>query len=239
MKKKNLLILLLIPFLIPLIGIVTINSTFNLVENDIIAIKWDYKEIEAFKISDTAYALVAEGLNPKNSAVADGNDLVWTAENKNSDDTEPHAEIVSSDNGYYLKAISAGEVVVTCCNQKGNVFKKMTVIIYENSVIIVQPTVASSQSNIDNTIYYGLYDLNGTTKEKAVIDLDITIIPASMENQVEIKSATSNLQIDLESKKVYLQDVGDASFTIGFSNDTIATSATYRVNYTFKCNSKE
>ena len=227
MKKKNLLILLIIPFLIPLIGVVTINSTFNLVENDIIAIKWDYKEIEAFKISDTAYALVAEGLNPKNSAVADGNALVWTVKNKDSSDTETHAEIINQDNGYYLKAISEGEVVVTCCNQKGNVFKKMTVIIYENSVIIVQPAIASSQSNIDNTIYYGLYDLNGVTKEKAVIDLDITIIPESMENQVEIKSSTSNLKIDLKKQKAYLQDVGDASFTIGFSDESIATSATY------------
>ena len=50
--KKNLIILLLIPFLIALLGVVTLNTTFKYIDNDILSIEWDYDDIEAFKISD-------------------------------------------------------------------------------------------------------------------------------------------------------------------------------------------
>ena len=231
MKKKNLIILLLIPFIIALLGVVTINSTFNLVENDIVSIKWDYKDIEAFKIRDNAYLLNATALNPKNSPISEGNTLVWTVENKGQNDNEVHAELINNNNSYYLKAISEGEVVITCSNQKGNIFKKMTGIIYENSVIIAQPSIASSQNNIDSNIYYGLYDLNQNSKEKAIVDLDIVVIPESMENQLEIKFTTSNIDLDLNEKKLYIKDIGDASFTLGFKEDIVSkkTSFSFKV----------
>ncbi len=227
MKKKNLIILLLIPFIISLLGVVTINSTFNLIENDIISIKWDYKDIEAFKISDTSYKLEAVGLNPKNAEIGEGNDLVWTLTNKNSEDDTVYAEIINSSQGYYLKALIPGEVIITCSNQKGNVFKKMTGIIYADSVIIVQPKIASSQNNIDDDIYYGLYDLDGDIKVKAEIDLDVTIIPESMKSQVQVKYSTENLKVDLEEEKVYILDTGEAKFTIGSIVDEIVTPLTY------------
>lgn len=230
MKKKNLIILLLIPFIIALLGVVTVNSTFNLVENDIISIKWNYSEMEAFQVRDTTYLLEATGLNPKNSPVSSGNDLVWTVENKELTDTEPHAQIINKDNNYYLKALTPGEVIITCSNSKGNVFKKMTGILYLNSVIIVRPTVSSSQNNIDSTIYYGLYDLTENIKVKATIDLDIRVIPESMKSQVETKFTTSNLEIDLDNNKVYLKEVGEAKFTIGFTSDEIASPISYSFN---------
>lgn len=227
MKKKNLIILLLIPFIISLLGVVTINSTFNLIENDIMAIKWDYKDIEAFKIIDGGYKLEAVGLNPKNAEIGEGNDLVWSLENKNSDDDTIYAEIINSTQGYYLKALLPGEVIITCSNQKGNVFRKMTGIIYADSVIIVQPKIASSQNNIDDDIYYGLYDLDGDIKVKAEIDLDVTIIPESMKSQVQVKYSTENLKVDLEEEKVYILDTGEAKFTIGSIIDEIVTPITY------------
>lgn len=230
MKKKNLIILLLIPFIIALLGVVTVNSTFNIVKNDIISIKWDYSDMEAFQVRDSTYLLKATGLNPKNSPVSSGNDLVWSLTNKDESDTEVHAEIINKDNSYYLKALTPGEVIITCSNQKGNVFKKMTGIIYLNSVIIVKPKVSSSQNNIDNTIYYGLYDLAENIKVKATIDLDIRVIPESMKNQVETKFTTSNLEIDLNNNKVYLKDTGDAKFTIGFVSDEIANPVSYSFN---------
>ena len=48
--KRNLIILLLIPFLLTLLGIVTINTTFNYISNDIIDINWKYDDIEAFEL---------------------------------------------------------------------------------------------------------------------------------------------------------------------------------------------
>ena len=44
MKKKNLIILLLIPFLIALLGVVTLNTTFNFIDNDI----FHHDELEYF-----------------------------------------------------------------------------------------------------------------------------------------------------------------------------------------------
>lgn len=52
MTKKNLIILLLIPFLIALLGVVTINTTFHFIDNDIIAIQWDYDDTEAFQLTE-------------------------------------------------------------------------------------------------------------------------------------------------------------------------------------------
>lgn len=66
MTKKNLIILLLIPFLIALLGVVTINTTFHFIDNDIIAIQWDYDDTEAFQLQDNLYLLEAVGVNQKN-----------------------------------------------------------------------------------------------------------------------------------------------------------------------------
>lgn len=59
MKKKNLIILLLIPFVITLVGVITINTTFNFIENDMIGIDWSYDEIEGIKLEDKLHKLVA------------------------------------------------------------------------------------------------------------------------------------------------------------------------------------
>ena len=59
MKKKNLIILLLIPFEITLVGVITINTTFNFIENDMIGIDWAYDEIEGIKLEDKLHKLVA------------------------------------------------------------------------------------------------------------------------------------------------------------------------------------
>ena len=52
MKKKNLIILLLIPFIISLLGIVTINISINTFYGDISSIEWEYDEIEAFELKE-------------------------------------------------------------------------------------------------------------------------------------------------------------------------------------------
>ena len=155
MKKKNLIILLLIPFVISFLSIVTINITFETFNSDLSSIEWNYKDIESFKITDGKYLLEARGVTTSQTPLAPGNNLVWTVENKNSEITEPLAEIVEDGGYFFLVPLAEGEVIVTCSNEKGTVFKKMTAVLYKNGVIIVQPTVLSSGSNIDKTVYYG------------------------------------------------------------------------------------
>ena len=77
MKKKNLVILLLIPFIISLLGIVTINVTFNFIETDIAAIKWDYDDVEGFQIRENPYKLTATGEKLSGAVLAYGNELTW------------------------------------------------------------------------------------------------------------------------------------------------------------------
>ena len=48
MKKYNLLILLLSPFIIALLGMVIVTVSFNSIDNDIIGIDWNYSDLEAF-----------------------------------------------------------------------------------------------------------------------------------------------------------------------------------------------
>ena len=172
MKKKNLVILLLIPFIISLLGIVTINVTFNFIETDIAAIKWDYDDVEGFQIRENPYKLTATGEKLSGAVLAYGNELTWKVENKDSSIEEPLAEIIYENGEYYLLPLKEGEVLVTCSNVKGSVFKTMTVVIYKTGAIIVNPKVRSSQNNIDSTIYYGEYDLKDNVKTKAVIDYD-------------------------------------------------------------------
>ena len=138
MKKKNLIILLLLPFIIATLCIVTVNVTYDAIDVDISFIEWEYKDYEPFQIKgESTYKLKAKGVNRNNYKLADGNELVWTAVNKDGS-PEPYAEIVKSGNDFYLKPLKEGEVVVTCATQKGNVSRRMTAIIYKDSVILLE-----------------------------------------------------------------------------------------------------
>ena len=93
MKKKNLIILLIFPFLIAVFCIVTVNTTYNKIDVDISYIEWEYKDMHSFQISDGDYLLTAYGVNQRYYKVSGDDSLVWFVEN--SDGTEdPYAEIV-------------------------------------------------------------------------------------------------------------------------------------------------
>lgn len=226
MGKKNLIILLLIPFLIALLGVMTINGTFNLIENDILSIKWDYNDVEGFKLQEELYQLKATPLNLKNYPAGSGNNLVWTVKNKDDSDKE-YAEIVEKEGKFYLKTIQEGEVIITCANEKGNVTRSMTGIIYENGVVIVTPTIQSSQNNIDQTIYYGEYDLINGEKQKATISLNINIIPSSISTFVTILNQSDNIEVNLENKTIDILESGIAYLEIGCTDKSIAASTSF------------
>ena len=124
MKKKNLIILLIIPFIISLLGIVTINVSINTFYGDITGIEWEYDDVEAFQLNGSKYSLKATPLNASNAPLDSGNGLIWMCENKDVTIEEPIADIEFSNNTYYLVPHTEGEVVITCSNLKGNIFKK-------------------------------------------------------------------------------------------------------------------
>ena len=132
-SKKNLIILLIMPFAISLLSFSAISMTFNLIDNDIVAIDWNYKDNEAFALSGekTRYRLDARAINDRNYPTAQK--LVWSVYNSDVTDLDNHAEIVVKGSESYLHTLSVGNVVITVSNDKGNVQKKMNAIIYNNN----------------------------------------------------------------------------------------------------------
>lgn len=230
MKKKNLIILLLTPFLIALLGVVTLNTTFSFIDNDIIGIDWDYEDVEAFKLTNDLIPLNATGINEKNYPAGAGNALTWSVQNEDPSDETVYAEIVKQGTKYYLKTILCGRFNVVCSNEKGNVFKSMNVIIYENGAIIVKPLISASGNNIDSKTFYGEYDIKNGSKTPASIAFSITAVPATMNSAIKVESCTSNINLDIKTGVVNVLNPGDASFKIGCGDESIAQSYTYNFN---------
>ena len=194
MIKKNLIILLLIPFLIALLGAMAARTTYKLIDDDITDIKWKYGDVEAFKVNNT-FLLEAESIS--------------------SGDTTVHGVIREENDNFYLDTLEVGNVVLTCSNKKGNVYRSMNAIIYEHGAILISSEIQSSQTNIDNTIYYGEYDLIDGKKEKATFNLNVKVIPEQYENNLYVKSTSSNVNFNLKEKVVEINNIGDAEITIG------------------------
>lgn len=221
MKKKNLIILLLIPFLVAILGIVTVSLTYQTVDVDISHIEWDYEDLEPFKITDfesgNLYELKATGVNAGNYEVSKGNELVWSV----SDETL--ANIVEKDGKVFLRVLKEGSVVVTCSNAKGNISRQMTACIYNKGLIMVQTTIKTSQNNIDSTIYYGTKDIVNNEFVDAKIDLKIDTIPTDLVKSISVSEKTDNIDVDLNSKvvKIVSNTTGDASFTVKAEDEAI------------------
>ena len=181
MKSKNLIILLVMPFVIALVGIPLINTTFRTLDNEISSIEWDYDDIEAFKLSNKTYELHATAKYNSGVISKDSGMLVWKVANKNQNE-ENHCSLEKN----VLTTLSEGEVVITVSNIKGSVFRSMSAVIYENGAIIASPVIQNSQSNIDQTIYYGEYDLVNGKKQKATIDYNVKVIPSSLLSLIHI-----------------------------------------------------
>ena len=220
MKKTNLIILLIIPFIISLLGIVTINVSINTFYGDITGIEWEYDDVEAFQLKDTKYQLKATPLNASNAPLDSGNGLIWMCENKDVTIEEKIAEIVSESGNYYLKPIKEGEVIITCSNFKGNIFKKMTAIIYTDGVVIITPEISGSQNNIDDNIYYGQYDLENNQKKEATFNFNVKCIPSEITDSLTLKETSSNIVVNLQNKRVTIKNSGDASFTLSASGNS-------------------
>lgn len=229
MKKKNLIILLLIPFVITLVGVITINTTFNFIENDMIGIDWSYDEIEGIKLEDKLHKLVASPIYEQGYPPLKEEALVWSVYDSDNHEENKYAKIVNEDDNWYLQPLQIGEVKVTCSNKKGNIFKTMTVIIFKEGAIVVQSKIKASQNNIDPNIYYGEYDFdNNLNKQKATFEFEVKTIGDLQINDLQYVNNTPDIiEIDEVKKVVKIKTSGDASFTVKTNNDEMVKPMTY------------
>lgn len=229
MKKKNLIILLLIPFVITLVGVITINTTFNFIENDMIGIDWSYDEIEGIKLEDKLHKLVASPIYEQGYPPLKEEALVWSVYDSDNHEENKYAKIVNENDNWYLQPLQIGEVKVTCSNKKGNIFKTMTVIIFKEGAIVVQSKIKASQNNIDPNIYYGEYDFDKSlNKQKATFEFEVKTIGDLQINDLQYVNNTPNIiEIDEANKIVKIKTSGDASFTVKTNNDEMVKPMTY------------
>ncbi len=211
MKKKNLIILLIFPFLISLFCIVTVNTTYNKIDVDISYIEWAYHDMEGFQINEAGYLLEAVGVNQRHYQVSGDSSLLWTVQNKDPNETEPCAEVQTIGGKYYLKALREGEVIITCSNQKRTVYRQMTGVIYKDAAILLYPSIGGSQTNIDSTIYYGQYD--HTVGTPAAIDMTMLVVPTSAQQEMDV-SCSENIQFDPDTGVINITGTGKASLTL-------------------------
>ena len=219
MKKKNLAILLIFPFLLSLLCTVTVNTTYNKIDVDISYIEWNYHDMEGFQITDGGYLLEAIGVNQRYYKVSGDGSLVWTVENKDSTMTEPCAQIKVTNGKHYLQALREGEVIITCSNQKGNVYRKMTGVIYKDAAILLYPQIESSQTNIDSTIYYGQYDHKIGTP--ASIAMTLFVVPTSSMEDMVIE-CSDNIRFDKENSVIDIVGPGSAELNISLASGLAA-----------------
>lgn len=227
--KKNIIILLLMPFIIALACLTTISATFNLIDTDIIGISWDYSSNEAYKVSSTPYELKAIGQNQKNYPVLNSN-LVWEVRNEDGEDDSIYARIVNSNQ---LMAIKPGNVIISVSNQKGTIHKQMKALIYDNSAIVINSLAPSSNSNIDPNTYFGQFDLDNDSKVPASIKLRVDAYPTSLTSSIKLSNKSSNVEFDPSSSTIKingaLEDDGLSFVSFSFNGDKID-----EVTYSFR-----
>lgn len=218
MKKSNLAILLLAPFVIAFLGVVSVSAVFSTLDQDIEGIEWDYKDREAFKISDSGYLLKANPVYSSSRPLAYGNELVWTLD----EEGEEYASLEKKESGYYLYAKKEGTFSLTCQNKKGNVQRTRQAVSYDKAAILFLPDIPSSQNNLDSTIYYGEYDLDkDLNKVKASFYYQTRVVPENLSSTLRISSISDNISYDVSSGKRRVKEAGEAYLTMscGYSSE--------------------
>ncbi|MBO8427227.1 MAG: hypothetical protein IAC58_01545 [Firmicutes bacterium] len=237
MKKKTLVILLIIPFIIGLLSFVSVVLLNITSASNISAIKTPYNtDGEGFKVSDTPYLLEATPvINDPNIILRDGNNLVW--EIVDSESVKDIATVSSTDNEtFYLNALSEGEVTLKCKTENGGVEVNIKAIIYEDGAIIITPSRSGTGTQVEDTRYFGEYDISydevskdtKLTKNHAKVQLNINIYGDNIsENDLELVETSSN--ITYENKVITINDEGDGSGYLTLRANYISSTYTFNI----------
>ena len=205
-KKKTLVILLLIPFVIGLLVFVSINVINITIASDIQDIVWNYDALEGFKLRKEGYKLEATPVVNENLILAPGNELTWYIRNDEAKESEV-ARIEEQSDGYYLFTLQEGDCEIVCSNVRGTKLKSFKAHIFENGSVIINTKRKESTTKIDKTRYYGEYDLSYDAKKLKVDDYKlvtptIELVPTvyhedgSKDNDVVLLGSSSNITFD-------------------------------------------
>ena len=235
MKKKTLIVLLIIPFIIGLISFVSVVLLNITVASDISGITWAYNDgTEGFKLDKTGtkpYKLEAEPVFDSESLIlAPGNDLVWyVLEGKDV------VEIKKGEDGsYYLYTLKEGEATIVCANEKGSCTKTLHIVVYENGTVIINPIDGGSGQQIEDLRYYGEFDasdssslkMDGIVKDKAEIPLNIQVLGDDLTSQnVTVVSHSDNISFDETTKIITIENAIEttASLTLASAEKSYYT----------------
>lgn len=216
-KKKTLVILLLIPFVIGLLVFVSINVINITIASDIQDITWAYDAIEGFKIRNEGYKLEATPVINENLLLAPGNELTWYIREYNSKNKEV-AKIEEKDDGFYFFTLNEGECEVVCSNVRGTKLKSFKAHVFENGSVIINTKRKESASKIDKTRYYGEHDLSYDSNKLKLDDYKfntpkIEIVPTvyhddgTKDQNVVVLNKSSNLTYDPTNKEISINGI--------------------------------
>ena len=242
MKKKTLVILLIIPFVIGLLSFISVILLNITVASDITDILWNYKDNEGFKIREAPYELKATPVINENLILASGNDLVWYT--RNNEDKVVDIKHDEESKKYYLYALKEGSCEIVCSNEKGSKSKSFKATIYDNGAIIINyKEYKLSGEQIETIRNYGEYDLtykevklDNYSKTKASIKLDIEVLGNNINsNKVSIDSISSNdLSFDSATNTLLINDeVNGGETSITFRGDDLSSNyltSTFKIN---------
>ena len=222
MRKKAILILLLIPFLIAIIAFVGASSKIREVEQDITNISFNYKANEAFILKDKRVKLEAEAIYDKSLPLASSNNLVWLS----SDSSIAEVRLVGND--YYLYFLNIGEVIITCQNEKGTVSKSFkATIVGDDGAIIINLVKSTSGQSITDKFIIGLYNLDYANFDDLNLVTDVETFNIDFINTSPTNLAyecSSNLEVDLNKKEIRVLATGKSYLNV-YDTDNPTTLA--------------
>lgn len=211
-KKKTLVILLLIPFVIGLLVFVSINVINITIASDIQDIVWNYDALEGFKLRKEGYKLEATPVINENLILAPGNELTWYIRDNKESKAEV-AKIEEKDDGYYFFTLSEGDCEVVCSNVRGTKLKSFKAHVFENGSVIINTKRKESTTKIDKTRYYGEHDLKYNSSKLKLDEYEfvtptIEIVPTvyhedgTKDSNVILLDKSPNLTYDNSTKRI-------------------------------------
>ena len=224
MKKKTLVILLIIPFVIALLTFVSVVALTNNVGVDP-RIIWNYRENEGFK-TNGEYKLEATLEYDETQLLKPGSDaLVWEFQGE----VDPNiAKISQKDDGYYLETGSeTGEAIIVCRTENRRVSYYMNAFIYDQGLVLINPVNQASGTQIDPIRYYGEYDISynddlsatSLKKNNAQIEIEVEVFSDSGNSSYVVLEKSDNISFDQSRNTITINNDGEAYLTLGAASE--------------------
>ena len=224
MKKKTLVILLIIPFVIALLTFVSVVALTNNVGVDP-RIIWNYRENEGFK-TNGEYKLEATLEYDETQLLKPGSDtLVWEFQGE----VDPNiAKMSKKDDGYYLVTGSkTGEAIIVCRTENRRVSYYMNAFIYDQGLVLINPVNQSSGTQIDPIRYYGEYDISynddlsatSLKKNNAQIEIEVEVFSDSGNSSYVVLEKSDNISFDQSRNTISINNDGEAYLTLGAASE--------------------